>query len=372
MRFDARKDEDQATVRDCEYPWTWYLVGRTGHVRCCCLGSVPVGDIQSSTPESIWNNLTMQSLRASLSAGVVHTHCHGAPCQYVQGSMATEALPADDADVSPDALTGFDEVWYVQNYYDVAYGIKAGRWGSGLEHYCRYGHREFRHTSAKQAKRMVPTESTSLAAEVEPEYVAILRWLGPVHLAADTITVDFEVENAGSAPWPTALGDAADVLIRAGARLYRDLNEVSRVAAAHEYRLELPGTLHPGDSAGFTLHLDREVVPLGCSFLLIDMVWEHRFWFSEDSTVPLVLGMNREGGVDDLELVMSEPPITHDSTAGSRVDSSQKALRGWQRVCHTLLTRHTLMEKWSMLPSAVKRWRKGFRFGGRAWVRREL
>jgi len=277
--------------------------------------------------------------------------------------MAAEALSADDADVSPDALTGFDEAWYVQNYYDVVYGIKAGRWGSGLEHYCRYGHREFRHINAKQPEHVVPTESTSLATEVEPEYVAILRWREPVHVSTNTITVDFEVENAGSATWPTALGDTTGVLIRAGARLHRDLNEVSRVAAAHEYRLELPGTLHPGESAGFTLHLDREMLPLGCSFLLIDMVWEHRFWFSEDATIPLVLGMNRGEGVDDIELVMSEPPITHDSTAGSRVDSSQKALRGWRRVCHTLLTRHTLMEKLSTLPSAVQRWRKGSRFG---------
>src|SRR5262245_8712302 len=121
------KDEEQATVRDCEFPWTWYLVQITGHVRCCCLGSIPVGDIQSSTPESVWNNLTMQSLRASLRAGVVHTHCHGAPCKYVQGSMAAGAPPADDAEVSPDALAGFDEAWYVQSYYDVAYGIKVGR-----------------------------------------------------------------------------------------------------------------------------------------------------------------------------------------------------------------------------------------------------
>jgi hypothetical protein len=370
MRCDDGQDQDHATVRDCEYPWTWYMVGVTGHVRCCCLGSVPVGDLQSSTPESVWNNLTMQSLRASLSAGVVHTHCHGAPCTYVKGSMAAGGPPADDAAVSPDALMGFDENWYVQSYYDVAYGIKAGRWGSGLEHYCRYGHREFRHTSAKQAKPMVPKESAGLAAEVDPEYAALLRWLGPVHLAANTITVEFGVENAGLATWPTALGDAAGVLIRAGALLYRDLSEAGRVPPTHEYRLELPRTLHRGDSARFTLQLDREVVPMGRSFLLIDMVWEHHFWFSEDSTVPLVLGMNREEGVDDLELVMSEPPMKHDSTAGSQVDSSQKALRGRQRVCHTLLTRHTLIKKLSTLPSAVKRWRKGSRFGERAWVRK--
>jgi hypothetical protein len=308
MRCDDGQHQDQATVRDCDYPWTWYLVGVTGHVRCCCLSSIPIGDIQSSTPESIWNNLTMQSLRASLSAGVVHTHCYGAPCKYVKGSMAAGEPTADDAAVSPESLTGFDEAWYVQSYYDVAYGIKAGRWGSGLEHYCRYGHREFRHTSAKQAERMVPQESTSLAAEVDFQYVAILRWLGPVHLAANTITVEFGVENAGSATWPEALGDAAGMLIRAGARLYRSLDDMGTVPPTHEYRLELPGTLHPGDSARFTLQLDREALPMGRSFLLIDLVWEHRFWFSEDATVPLVLGINREEGADNIELVMSDPP----------------------------------------------------------------
>jgi hypothetical protein len=223
-------------------------------------------------------------------------------------------------------------------------------------------------TSAKQAKRMRSTESTSRAAEVEPEYVAILRWLGPVHLAANTITIEFGVQNAGSATWPNALRDAAGVLIRAGARLYRDLSEVGCVLSTHEYRLELPGILHPGDTARFTLQLDREALPMGRSFLLIDMVWEHRFWFSEDATVPLVLGMNREEGVDDIEFVMSETPVKQDSMARSRVDRLQKELRRWQRVCHNLLTRHTLIENLSTLPSAVKRWRKGSRFGRGAWV----
>ena len=100
---------------------------------------------------------------------------------------------------------------------------------------------------------------------------------------------------------------------------------------------------------------------MGSSFLLIDIVWEHRFWFSEDSTVPLVLGMNREEGADDIELVMSEPSSKHGSTAESRVDSSLKGLLGWQRVCHTLLARHTFIEMLSRLQRAVKKWRKGCR-----------
>ena len=97
MTLNGGKDEDQATVRDCEFPWSWYLVQITGHVRCCCLASIPVGDLQSSTPESIWNNLTMQSLRASLSAGVVHTHCQGAPCQVCAGLHGYRGASADDS-----------------------------------------------------------------------------------------------------------------------------------------------------------------------------------------------------------------------------------------------------------------------------------
>jgi hypothetical protein len=278
--------------------------------------------------------------------------------------MAVGEPPADDAEVSPDALAGFDEAWYVQSYYDVAYGIKVGRWGSGLEHYCRYGHREFRHTSAKQAERVLPREGTGLAAGIDPEYLAILRWLGPVYLAASTITIDFGVENAGSAIWPVALGHADGVLIRAGARLYRNLGEVDRVPATREYRLELPESLHPGDSARFTLSLDREALPMGRSFLLIDMVWEHHFWFSADFTVPLVLGINREEGADEIELMMSDTPLEHDLTVRARMDSSQRELIGWQRVCHTLMVRHKLVKKLSTLQSAVKRWRKSFRFGG--------
>jgi hypothetical protein len=269
--------------------------------------------------------------------------------------MVAGVPPGNEADVSPEALTGFDEAWYAQNYYDVAYGIKAGRWGSGLEHYRRYGHREFRYTSAKQAKRVASTEGTGLAAEVAPEYLAALRWLGPVLLAADSIHVNFEVENAGSAIWPTAPGTGAGALIRAGARLYRDLSEVGRGTPTREYRLELPRILHPGDAAQFMLQLERQSVPMGPSFLLIDMVWELRFWFSEDATIPLVLGMHSEAGVDGIELVMSDEPVRHDWTTGPRVDPGQKEQRAWHRVCRLLVTRRPLMKKVSTLLSTVRR-----------------
>jgi hypothetical protein len=282
--------------------------------------------------------------------------------------MAAPRAIADEAAVFPDTLTGFDEDWYVQSYYDVAHGIKAGRWASGLEHYRRYGHREFRLINAKQAKRMVPTKCPGPAAEVAPEYRAMLRWQGPAQLASDTISVDFEVENTGLAPWPKAQEDAAGVLIYAGARLYQGLDQVGMAPASREYRLKLPGTVRPGDSARFTLQLDREALPVGRSFLLIDMVWEHRFWFSEKSTVPLVLGMNREEGADDIELVTSETPVRHDSKAEARVDSPQKNLRGWQRLRHPVLLPHALMQRLSRLPTAVKRWRHGpsTPFSGRA------
>jgi hypothetical protein len=247
----------------------------------------------------------------------------------------------------------------VQSYYDVAYGIKARLWGSGLEHYCRYGHQEFRYINAGQAKRMEAKEGSSLAPEVAPKYAATLSWLGPVQLAANTICIDFKAENAGLAIWSKVPAGAGGMLIRAGARLFRDLGEVNRVPAIREYRLELPTTLCPGDSATFRLSLDRGALPVGRSFLLIDMVWEQRFWFAEEATVPLVLGMNRAAGVDDLELVLSEPPTECAPTAGTPVRCPRTALHGWPQVGQTRLVWHKLVDKLSTLRLTAKTWKAG-------------
>jgi hypothetical protein len=68
------------TVRDCDYPWSGFMIWANGTVCCCCYGSSVVGDVSKASPESVWNNPTMQSLRASLSAGVVHTVCQSGTC----------------------------------------------------------------------------------------------------------------------------------------------------------------------------------------------------------------------------------------------------------------------------------------------------
>ena len=49
------------TVRDCDYPWSGFMIWASGAACCCCYGSMPVGDVTKASPESVWNNATMQS-----------------------------------------------------------------------------------------------------------------------------------------------------------------------------------------------------------------------------------------------------------------------------------------------------------------------
>lgn len=91
------------SVKDCAYPWRWALITSSGAVRPCCYATKDVGDINTDSIASIWNNKTMQNLRASVRANRVHPVCEGASCKFVQqmpkqswlgrlGSRAREVL----------------------------------------------------------------------------------------------------------------------------------------------------------------------------------------------------------------------------------------------------------------------------------------
>jgi MoaA/NifB/PqqE/SkfB family radical SAM enzyme len=100
---DMEVPSSDVSVKDCAYPWRWALVTSSGAVRPCCYATKDVGDINTDSIVDIWNNKTMQALRASVRANRVHPVCEGASCKFVQqmpkqswlgrlGSRAREVL----------------------------------------------------------------------------------------------------------------------------------------------------------------------------------------------------------------------------------------------------------------------------------------
>jgi hypothetical protein len=285
------------TVRDCDYPWTGFMIWSNGSASCCCYGSTAVGDVSKTSPESVWNNATMQSLRASLSAGVVHTVCQSGTCKYVVGSRASEPAALDRAPAPSD----FDERWYLAQYFDVAVGVGKGLWSSGLDHYRRYGHREFRSTNGRAKNRSL-LEQQEKAQSLSQGYRAALGWLEPARIRDGRIVMNVSAENSGSIPWrPKGHGPTP---IQASAESYRRLEDVHRTQPMYAYRVDMPGTVEPGASIALELQAPLDHFPIGRSFLIVDLVSDEKaVRFTSGVTKPLVLGVHRDEWTDDLELV---------------------------------------------------------------------
>jgi len=285
------------TVRDCDYPWTGFMIWANGQACCCCYGSTAVGDVTESSPESVWNNPTMQSLRASLSAGVVHTVCQSGTCKYVVGSRASEP-PLTDLAPAP---AGFDEAWYLALYHDVAVGVRKGLWSSGLDHYRRHGHREFRCTNGREWKGSLRAQREK-ASSIGSGYGATLSWLQPARVHDDTIVMNFSAANSGSIPWqPKGQGPTP---IQACAESYRRLEDVHRARPMYAYHVDLAGTVEPGQSVSLEIRAALGDLPIGPSFLIVDLVSDEKaVRLTSGVTKPLVLGVHRDEWTDQTELV---------------------------------------------------------------------
>ena len=286
-----------STVRDCDYPWTGFMIWSSGSASCCCYGSTPVGDVTQASPESVWNNPTMQSLRASLSTGVVHTVCQSGTCKYVVGSRSSEPPTADLAPAPVD----FDEAWYLALYHDVALGVRKGLWPSGLDHYRRHGHREFRCTNGREWKRSLGEQRDRLAA-VGSGYSATLSWLRPPRAGDDTIVMSISAANSGSIAWqPKGQGPTP---IQACAESYRRLEEVHHTMPMYSYCVDLPGRVEPGQSVELEIQAPLGDFPIGRSFLVVDLVSDEKaVRFTGGATKPLVLGVYRDEWTDQIELI---------------------------------------------------------------------
>jgi hypothetical protein len=285
------------TVRDCDYPWTGFMIWANGQACCCCYGSTAVGDVTESSPESVWNNPTMQSLRASLSAGIVHTVCQSGTCKYVVGSRASEPPFVDLAPAPAD----FDEAWYLALYHDVALGVRKGLWSSGLDHYRRHGHREFRWTNGRGWKRSL-REQRERANAIGSGYSATLSWLRPARVRDDMIVMNFSAANSGSIPWqPKGQGPTP---IQACADAYRRLEDVNLAKAMYVYHVDLPGTVEPGGAVELEIQAPVNDLPIGRSFLIVDLVSDRKaVRFTSGVTKPLVLGVHRDEWTDQIELI---------------------------------------------------------------------
>ena len=287
------------TVRDCDYPWTGFMIWSNGTACCCCYGSSPVGDVSKASPKSVWNNPTMQSLRASLAAGVVHTVCQSGTCKYVVGSRALQPTLIDRAPKPSD----FDEAWYVTHYFDVRDGMARGLWSSGRDHYRRFGHREFRSRNAGEWNRWI--EQQENARQMASGYTATLSWLEPARVHDDRVVMSVRAENSGSIAWRPKGGGSAP--IRAGAEAYRRFEDVHRTMPMFACRVDLPGPVDPGQSVAFELQTPLDALPLGSSFLIVDLVSDEKaVWFTSGTTKPLVLGVHRDEWTDQVDLVMGD------------------------------------------------------------------
>ncbi len=113
------------SVKDCPHPWDWLMITTDGLVKPCCFSFLPVGNLNHSSLEEIWNGFVMQELRLYVLNDRIHPVCRGAHCKFVQ-SM------------------DFDEDWYLEANPDVRQAVCAQKLASGREHYLRYGKREGR------------------------------------------------------------------------------------------------------------------------------------------------------------------------------------------------------------------------------------
>ena len=285
------------TVRECDYPWTGFMIWANGSACCCCYGSAPVGDVSKASPEAVWNNPTMESLRASLAAGVVHTVCHSGTCKYVVGSRAS----ADPASTETQVPRDFDNEWYVAQYFDVRDGIGRGLWSSGVDHYSRFGHQEFRCWNAGEWNRRIRLQQDQVV-RIGTGYTATLGWLDAPRVDEQMIVVSFSAVNSGSIAWqPTGLGPTP---IQTSAESYRRLDDVRRVMPMYSYRGDLGGAVEPGRSIDLQMRIPLHDLPIGRSFVVLDLVCDEKAVHLASATSrPLVLGVYRDGMTDAVDLV---------------------------------------------------------------------
>ncbi|WP_190303169.1 MULTISPECIES: SPASM domain-containing protein [Methylomonas] len=135
---------NKPTVKDCHYPWTWMMVTANGAIRPCCFAQGELGNLNKASAEEIWNGKVAMELRQAIKSNKIHSVCRNAPCKFVQNM--TDDDPELSLLITEDISDGslFDEIWYLDNYPDVAEAISKGFFHSGWDHYNKFGKSEKR------------------------------------------------------------------------------------------------------------------------------------------------------------------------------------------------------------------------------------
>jgi hypothetical protein len=72
------------TVKDCKHPWENLQILSNGEVRVCCWANYPIGNLNTSTMDEIWNGSLLTKIRELVSKGETHSMCKNAACPYIQ------------------------------------------------------------------------------------------------------------------------------------------------------------------------------------------------------------------------------------------------------------------------------------------------
>ncbi len=64
------------------------MVASNGNVLPCCYASHPLGNLNESSAEAIWNGRVAVELREFIKRDVVHPVCEGAVCKFVRNMPA--------------------------------------------------------------------------------------------------------------------------------------------------------------------------------------------------------------------------------------------------------------------------------------------
>lgn len=285
-------------IEHCDFPWTSSMISLDKTMRCCCAMTLPVGNIGREKPEQIWNNLTMQSLRQSMSNGVLHSTCLGASCKFVQARN-----PQVNTSRMNYSEEGFDEKWYVENYPDVEEGVFRCKWASGKEHYFRYGHNEYRYKNELEAQMSIKKINETKLVTGVAELASSIEFLNKQESITDstTLTFYFKAKNLGSTTWlPNSEILLNQPSVRCGATLFASINDVAEWNLSREYRSFLTEAIKPGQETDFQITIDSNHLEVGESVLVVDVVNELNFWFADRGSRPLVLLLSKEHETKDI------------------------------------------------------------------------
>ena len=97
------------TVKDCSYPWTWMMVTADGAVKPCCFSSMPMGNLNDSSAEDVWNGSAAIELRRYIKADKIHPICANAPCKYVQNTELLQKQAFGKTIANNNADSGIQE-----------------------------------------------------------------------------------------------------------------------------------------------------------------------------------------------------------------------------------------------------------------------